>query len=280
MVVDASYWSKADFIREMRCWPWYSVSPTTPSQKGLLRKLQNHYQALAKWLEFSVLGREELKPELFFTPLIQWKPYADISVATLAFMGQIHPRIEVAQQFGTSAENLWGRCEYFESQRLLRVLGYYDGKPETNDQGKVKGKRQQFKENTSALNAYEYALTHRDSQNLIAEWPESEKDRVQQFIDGRVDSIEHLTEFLFYAAVRHADHDPDLRFHCHQYLRARKHFEGLTNKGENTGDYQAPYLRSLDGPVHTTGQSKKTPKPIEPKRPRGRPPKGSNVKKY
>jgi len=269
MNMDFSQFIKADIIREMKTWPYFEAQPDTAAQKTMWQIFNKQYRYTSEWLEFLELGRSELGLCLFSTEKILCKPYADRSLATLAFCKQIYLKIEFVQQIAKTHEALWGTCEYFEAQCRLHQAGYY-GEPISAS------KRESFQSISGNINTYEKALKTNDLLKLRDDCPEPAKALRQKIINGEVDWRLHLTSCLIDEAIKHSidNDDCDLKFHCRQYLAALRHFERLTSKGKNAGLYQIVFLPSLGSQLRFTGKGLKKIKPSTPKRKRGRPPKG------
>ncbi len=277
-LTNASSCGKHQIILDMPNWPYVDVLPDTPGQKALLKSHRDFWLGLSKWLQLYELGNAELLPDLLFGTFKTWRPYADLSVAKLRFAEQVYPKLASLKEIAPTSENLWGQFEYFDSLRNLKAGGFYDAKPLTDDKGKVKSKTTAHKEITYNIRDVRDALGQGSWEDLVDNWPY--RSQWENLEDWR----EYLHSVVLHNAVIYAERndDDELRSHCFQMLDALKKFERLTNKQEGAKNYQFPHLLSLTGEVQFTGKSKKAPtsKGFDKKRTKGRPPKGSNVKKY
>ncbi len=257
--IDFDKWTKREFIETMPLWPCLTTKTTPEGQKDFLKTLQNHYLGLSTWLTAYELGKGRLLSELPFSPLSQWKPFADLSVARLNFAKQIHPKLELAQKFD-NFEVLWGLWEYNIFEHYLRAGGL-KGNPTTNEAGRVMSKSDWMVQENQIIKAKHRRL----------ETGEPYDGKTIADFNWR----EHFYDLLLQQAVDLAteEDDEDLGHHCKQYLDARANFSRIVFKGEHCKNYQILYLLSDNSKLRTTGKSKKSSKHrgFAPTRPRGRP---------
>lgn len=90
----------------------------------LLKKLREAYRAKAMWLEFLLLQKTELHPELTFTEKACYKPLAKMSIAFLELATEVEPCFDWAKE-----QNLYPRewmvlCEFQLCETAFKNSGY------------------------------------------------------------------------------------------------------------------------------------------------------------
>lgn len=260
--------TKQDVILGMAFWPElpFPEADLTDKQRKILKDEKLHWQGVSLWLQYYELGRRELESFLFDTPLIRLKPFADRSLALWSFCQQYWLRCPWKHETDIAGhDELWGCCEYSFSQYRLRSAGV-TGKPEPQEidkHGRVKGKTERIRESQQTIALVRESFV---SDQLLTECsPEEEEFDVRLWLNAVV-----LTEGI---ELARKNKDSDLEFHIEQFLRAHSHFNRQIKNG---GDYQFRHFSPADDAVKSTGKSKKTSavKGFEPRRGRGRPPKG------
>jgi hypothetical protein len=117
-----------------------------------LNIIREQYRAEADWLEYYLLNKTELLPELTFTNKVAYKPFAERALAYLRLAQEVYPRADWAQ-----AQNLYPitwmlHCEIENCENILHN-SYYS--VTLNPVGKVA--------------QYELALKHCDWLNQVSQ---------------------------------------------------------------------------------------------------------------
>ncbi len=265
---------KLGFVKDMRSWPDFSeIMITTEKQEIIFQVLKDFYQFLSLWLEYYVLGRHEILSELIgFPHRMEVKPFADLSLATLKFAEQVYCEVSWAQQL-PSAEFVWMACERANCWQRLRASNLL-GTANTDPKGRLKGKTAYHDYNMRRIEDCKKILKHKD----LSEVEQYPKELCQQDNqDPKYNVIGRLVGEAIKVAIN--KDDDDLDFCIEQYLGTLSSHLTRIKESET---YQIFYLVSPDEEPRLTEKNKRLPKPLEPapKRARGRPPKGRNVKIY
>lgn len=261
--------TKEDVILGMAFWPElpFSEAELTDEGREILKDEKLHWKGISLWLQYYELGRRELESFLFDTPVIRLKPFADRSLALRSFCQQHWLRCTWKHETDIEGhDELWGCCEYSFSQFRLRSAGL-TGRPEPqeiNEHGRVKGKSERIRESQQTIALVRASFE--SGQPLAEKYSPEEEFDVRLWLSALI-----LAEGI---EIARSNKDSDLEFHIEQFLGAHSHFNRTLKEG---GNYQFRRLSVKDDVVKSTGKSKKTSRsepPTEPRRGRGRPPKG------
>lgn len=281
--------AKAKLIYNLRTYPILPIEPDEVEILEIVARERQHYTGLSRWLEFYELGRTELYQELFFTPLVGLKPFADRSLATKAFCQQLWTRSEWAQRT-ESPEVLWMALEHSISQARLRKA-WLTGTPYINDRGRIKGKVELAQHSSASVAIFTKALNlgltvpeiftaMMEELLAVEEVTPNQLEKQLKALSYKGDDLDPMLYMHTYSiaeGVNLAAGDDDMEHFCRQYLKAISHFNRIVKDSGNT--YEIIYLDGLYGGLRVAEKSKKMPKPQGlGKRGRGRPPKGQERK--
>jgi len=188
--------TKESVILDMANWSYPEVLPENPEQETVLRYVNNFYKGLSLWLEYRLLSRNNLLPQLL-EKIPEIKPYADFSVAGLEFCYQLFARYAFNL---SSAEELWGIAEFSFQKNILNNTGYYDEK--------TLGKDKAYRENLKYLEGFEKFLDDEPTKKIT-----------------NFDESAHAYEILVNYAIRFSKKfgDTDLEFHTRKFLKSYRH---------------------------------------------------------
>lgn len=289
--------AKARLIYNFRTFPVLAIEPDEPGLREIVALERQHYMGLSGWLEFYLLGRAELYQQLFFTPLVGLKPFADKCLALFAFCQQVWSRSEWAQTVVASPEMLWATIEYSNSQARLRKAWLTDS-PYMNSQNKIMSRAElrQFSNASLAIfkKALRCGLTVPEVINSMVQEvvtaeitpePTKELNRLGRQLNALTtygsdpDPLLYLHTWLIGEGVRlAAAGDAGMEHDCQQYFKALEQFNRII--GSSGNPYQMVYLPSPIGDIKQAGKSRKMVQPQGfEKRGRGRPPKGQERQK-
>jgi hypothetical protein len=117
----------------------------------VLKIIREQYRAEANWLEYYLLNKTELLPELTFTNQVAYKPFAERAKAYLRLAQEVYPRSDWAQSQNLEPLSWLLHCEIENCENVLRN-SYYSG--QLNPMGKVA--------------QYELAIKHFQSLNQLS----------------------------------------------------------------------------------------------------------------
>jgi hypothetical protein len=119
----------------------------------VLKTIREQYRGEADWLEYFLLNKNELLPELTFTDKVGYKPFAERALSYLRLAQEVYPRVDWAQDQRLYPLTWMLHCEIEICENILRN-SYYSGT--LNIVGKVA--------------QYELALKHCEWLNTAHRW--------------------------------------------------------------------------------------------------------------
>lgn len=253
--------------------PWLKLDPQIRNRLFFL--WCGHYKAISWWLRLPLLKNYQLLSENELEAFINVRLEADFANARFFWARRVYPLLPLAREF-TSLEEFCYALEVSDFIKWIELTGVM-GSPALNKEGRLLGKTEGLELDTAALEAYKKDFKLAQRGDL---YPENLQN------DGRYDSNYEptLTEALLANSLALASgsegDDTALASACTELLEAKLQLQRAVRKKKNAESHSAYYAASPHQ-LFITQKGVKTPRPgFTPKRGRGRPPKGSNVKKY
>ena len=92
----------------------------------LLKAAREEFRVKAQWLEYYLLDRTDVLPELTFTWKVEFKPLAEIAVSYFRLAQEVLPRLDWAQEQISSAGYWMMLCELQTCDSAMKNSGYTD----------------------------------------------------------------------------------------------------------------------------------------------------------
>ena len=251
---------------------WLKLDPQVRNR--LFTLWWGHYRAIAWWMRLPLLEIYQLLSENEFEAFVNVCPEANFATARFFWARRVYPLSPLVQEF-TSLENFCYALEASDFIKWIELTGVM-GSPALSKEGRLLGKTEGLELDIAALEAYKNDFKLAQSGDL---YPEDLED---EGYDSRYEPT--LTEALLanslvLASSSEGD-DTALASVCTELLEAKLQLQRTVRKKKNAESHSAYYAASPHQ-LFITRKGVKTPRPdFMPKRGRGRPPKGSNVKKY
>ena len=271
------HWSTSDFIRAIREFSPYSpIRLDGKAEKTLRTRYTNHYDALADWLEYSLIEmpvgeREEFRQRVQLTYRVSAKPEADFSIAIRELCRQIHGRDTILSE-APSFEHLWFLAESSNCLLRSRIAGLFTAIPAFFNCGRrvtVANKKETAERNSVFIATFKEALKSGQLE--------------EEELFPNEDWKENFLSILVIEAVKIAikeDGDGDMSRHSTKFLKSFKDFTPVMSSSNYQGIYLAGDHLIEPGRCQkamTASQSLSLCSPSE-RRSRGRPPKGQERK--
>lgn len=222
----------------------------SPDQKKLLAAVRKQYRATAEWLEYYLLDKTDLLPELTTTDKVNFKPFAEVSLAKLKLIQELYSRVPAINEVFDSPGQVWLESEYSSCWGWLHTtfIGNLPISPDPEQSIKGKGDMRNF--TRKAIEHYRDGKC--DPSRLgrgaainnfyLRYFPSTLEDYLRLFFWGQLHEIAS-------ALSQDKDFDTD---HWLPYWRAQRRFY---NRVKNTSSLQFLYIDGA-GKLHTTEKGK------------------------
>lgn len=100
-----------DILMEERHGIILDFKKSTDLDAELIRAIRKEYRNRADWLEYYLLDRVDLLPELTFTSKVNYKSFAELSIALLKIIQEVNLRSEWARSKKLTPRLWWVLCE-------------------------------------------------------------------------------------------------------------------------------------------------------------------------
>jgi hypothetical protein len=245
-------WKMDEFIREMSHW---KLTPSSEDNDPI----NKHYTALALWLIFDEMQAGNLKDKmrdfLHNTSLKDVKPCRDLSLSRRLFAKQLYPLSRLAKR-AMSEDHLWFCLEHSDFLKAFLSPSKNSSEQDTSKEYNRTLKAKRIKHFRLALKAGEPGIEY--PQILTIDQLQKDGQDWRIWIEDLLlwDAIQ-----LIWESNAEADITKDLKHYCHKLLDALAHHNSRTGHSKA---YSHLVIKEE----------------VEPdRRSRGRPAKGSNVKK-